>query len=68
MTEPTPRRRQISWADVPALLPPDPGQVELLGLGVLVAVLERMSSAERRRALVYLADRYGEKAAASDDQ
>jgi hypothetical protein len=38
---------------------PTPDQVELLGLGVMVTVLERMTPAERRRALAYLADRFG---------
>lgn len=37
-----------------------PARVELLGLGAMVAVMERMLPGERRRALAYLADRYGE--------
>lgn len=42
-------------------MPISPHQVELLGLGVLVTVLERMSPAERRRSLAYLNDRYGDR-------
>ena len=36
-----------------------PTQVELLGLGVMVEVLDRMSPDERRRSLAYLNDRFG---------
>lgn len=61
-----PRRRALTWADVPGLLPPDPGAVELIGLGLMVSVLERMSADERRRVLVYLTDRYGDPAADGD--
>lgn len=39
--------------------PINPEQVELIGLGVMVTVLERMSPDERRRSLAYLCDRYG---------
>lgn len=34
-------------------------RTELLGLGVLVTVMDRLTLAERRRALTYLADRFG---------
>lgn len=48
----------------PGWLAPDqaiamPVSVELLGLDVMVTVMERLSPAERRRALAYLADRFG---------
>jgi DNA-binding XRE family transcriptional regulator len=36
-----------------------PERVELLGLGVMVTVMERLDAGERRRALAYLADRFG---------
>lgn len=35
-------------------------RTELLGLGVLVTVIDRLTLAERRRALTYLTDRFGQ--------
>lgn len=36
----------------------EPARVELLGLGVMVTVMERLGDDERRRVLNYLTDRY----------
>lgn len=49
-------------------IPPNPGaglemsaeRTELLGLGVLITVMDRLTLAERRRALSYLTDRFGQ--------
>lgn len=54
-------RRKPGWASFTELEPPNPEQVELQGLSVIVAVLERMDDAERARALRWLVDRYGPK-------
>lgn len=35
-------------------------RTELLGLGVLITVMDRLNLAERRRALTYLTDRFGQ--------
>lgn len=51
-------------------IPPNPGaglamtaaRTELLGLGVLITVMDRLNLAERRRALTYLTDRFGQVA------
>ena len=52
---------ELRAAELRALeAPPSPHQVELIGLGVMTTVMERMSPAERRRALAYLTDRYAE--------
>lgn len=42
-----------------ALSETDPADVELLGLGVVVAVFKRMNGGERRRTLRYIRDRFG---------
>lgn len=52
-------RRTPGWREFPDQPTPQPHEVELLGLGVLVTVFERMGAAERRRCLAYLDDRYG---------
>jgi DNA-binding XRE family transcriptional regulator len=50
----------IPAPDLQAALPPVTAErVELLGLGVLVNVMERLTLDERRRALAYLGDRFG---------
>lgn len=49
-------------------IPPNPGaglemtaeRTELLGLSVLITVMDRLTLAERRRALTYLTDRFGQ--------
>lgn len=45
--------------DPAGALPVTAERAELLGLGVMVTVLERMSPDERRRSLAYLDDRFG---------
>ena len=60
--EPKRTRRVPGWADIPAMTPPSPEQLEFMGLSVMVTVLERMAPAERRRCLAYLTARYADAA------
>jgi len=52
--------RPIDLYDRTAPPPAVAERVELLGLGVIVTVLERLDTDECRRALAYVNDRFGE--------
>jgi len=57
--EPKRTRRVPGWADIPDMAPPSvmTGR-EMPGLAAIIAILDCLTKAERRRALTFISDRY----------